>query len=85
LQLAKALKDLELAINPVIFRNRELPWAEYQRLVEDQVRSLNQLTLLLICFFTFTGLFARYALQFVKTRQRLLEGMKELSTADELT
>lgn len=85
LPLAKALKDLELAINQVILRNRELQWAEYQRLVDGQARSLNQLTLLLICFFAFAGLFARYALKFVETRQRLLEEMKQLSTTDELT
>jgi diguanylate cyclase (GGDEF)-like protein len=84
-QLTNTLKDLELEINQVILRNRELQWAEYQRLVEDQVRSLHQLTLLLICFFTFAGLFAYYALKFVVTRQRLLEEMKQLSTTDELT
>jgi diguanylate cyclase (GGDEF)-like protein len=85
LPLANALKDLELAVNQVILRNRELQWAEYQRLLEGQVRSLNQLTLLLICFFTFAGLFAHYAVKFVETRQRLLEEMKQLSTTDELT
>ncbi len=89
LQLQKALaqqvKALELTNNAITLRNRELQWAEYESLQRGQVWSLNALTLLLIGFFVFAGLFGRYAVQFIATRQKLVDEMKQLSITDELT
>ncbi len=83
--ISQQLEALELEINQAILRNRELQWQQYQLLLSRQVRSLNYVTLLLICFFMFAALFGWYAVKFIETRQRLLEKMKQMSTTDELT
>lgn len=79
------LGQLELDINQVSLLNQRQQWQLYRRQVRRRSHSSQLLSTIAILFCGFTLLVGYSLIQFVRTRQRLLEELEQLATVDAVT
>ncbi|MGR3273478.1 diguanylate cyclase [Acaryochloris marina NIES-2412] len=79
------LEKLELDINQVSLLNQRQQWQEYQSRIQRHSHSLQLLSIITILFCGFTLLVGYSLVQFMRTRQHLLETVEQLATIDDVT
>lgn len=84
-QIIDQLDNLELDINQVSLLHQRQQWKQYQSRIRRHSHSLQLLSIITILFCGFTLLVGYLLMQFMRTRQRLLEKVEQLATIDDVT
>ena len=84
-QIMDELGQLELDINQVSLLNQRQQWQLYQSQVRRRSHSSQLLSSIEILFCGFTLLMGYSLVQFIRTRQHLLEEVEQLATVDDVT